>query len=102
MASPDPTPLSSASAGSSSRQFAGWRPDCARALHARAPLWKSGNATDALARYRGAGCRRIHASVITPRMPSDPSASRSGFGPAPEEGYRRDLHVLAGVIMLMD
>ena len=40
---------------------------------------------------------RIHASVITPSAPSEPSTSRSGFGPAPEPGSRRDSLVPVGV-----
>ena len=38
----------------------------------------------------GRSCRRIHASVMTPSVPSEPRNSRSGDGPAPEPGSRRD------------
>ena len=38
----------------------------------------------------GAGGTRIHASVITPSVPSEPSSRRSGDGPAPEPGRRHD------------
>ena len=36
-----------------------------------------------------ARCTRIQASVMTPRVPSEPSNRRSGLGPAPEPGRRR-------------
>ena len=42
------------------------------------------------ARCSGRGCTRTHASVITPSVPSEPSSIRSGEGPAPEPGRRRD------------
>src|SRR3954453_5729253 len=41
-------------------------------------------------------CTRIHASVTTPSVPSEPSASRSGLGPAPDPGRRRDSTTPAG------
>ena len=54
------------------------------------------------ARNRGFGCTRTHASVITPKMPSEPSNSRSGDGPAPLPGNRRDSHAPAGVMARTD
>ena len=50
------------------------------------------------ARCDGRGCTRTHASVIDPERPSLPSSSRSGDGPAPLPGRRRDAHVPVGVI----
>ena len=38
------------------------------------------------ARNAGLGWTRIHASVMTPRIPSEPITRRSGLGPAPEPG----------------
>ena len=35
-------------------------------------------------------CSRIHASVMIPSAPSEPIIIRSGLGPAPEPGRRRD------------
>ena len=49
---------------------------------------KSAKSTEAPARNRGRGCTRIHASVITPSVPSEPQNSRSADGPAPEAGSR--------------
>ena len=45
--------------------------------------------------HRGRSRTRTQASVITPRMPSDPSSRRSGLGPAPDPGSRR-LSQIAG------
>ena len=59
------------------------------ALTARAAAKKSTNRTAPPARKRGRSWSRIHASVITPRMPSEPMNRRSGLGPAPEPGRRR-------------
>jgi hypothetical protein len=43
-------------------------------------------------RRSGRGRTRTHASVITASVPSEPSSMRSGDGPAPEPGSRRDSH----------
>jgi hypothetical protein len=51
---------------------------------------------------RGASCTRIHACVITPRMPSEPIRSRSGLGPAPDPGSRRLSHGPRGVSARID
>ena len=51
----------------------------------------------AVPRNRGRAWIRIHASVMIPRMPSDPMTSRFGSGPAPEPGSRRASHQPAGV-----
>ena len=49
----------------------------------------------------GRSWMRIHASVMTPRLPSDPRKRRSGDGPAPDPGRRRDSTVPVGVITRM-
>ena len=59
------------------------RPDCASSRDACTASAKSAKSTEAPARNRGRGCTRIHASVITPSVPSEPQNSRSGDGPAP-------------------
>ena len=51
---------------------------------------------------RGRSCTRTQASVITPRMPSEPISIRSGLGPAPDPGSRRLSHSPAGVIARTD
>jgi hypothetical protein len=80
------------------RQLAGRRPACTTARTASAPTRNDAKRTVAPARCEGRGCTRTQASVITPRIPSDPSSIRSGEGPAPEPGRRRDAHVPVGVI----
>jgi hypothetical protein len=45
----------------------------------------------------GLGTTRIHASVITPSAPSEPSTSASGEGPAPLDGKSFDCHTPRGV-----
>ena len=75
----------------------GYRPDCDSARTAAAPAAKSGNRTPAEARNRGRGRTRTQASVITPRIPSEPISIRSGETPAPEPGSRRDSHTPLGV-----
>ena len=65
-------------------------PSWTSARTAPAPRSKLANVTTAPARSAGGGCTLSHASVITPRVPSLPSSSRSGLGPAPEAGRRRD------------
>ena len=39
---------------------------------------------------------------MTPSDPSEPTSIRSGLGPAPEPGSRRDSHSPAGVIARAD
>ena len=46
---------------------------------------------------RGRSRTRTQASVITPRMPSEPISIRSGLGPAPEPGRRRLSQTPRGV-----
>ena len=99
---PEETPVSAASPSSSRRQFDGCRPDWASASAAPAPASKVSNSTPAEARKPGRSCTRTHASVITPRMPSEPISIRSGLGPAPEPGSRRLAHSPAGVIARTD
>jgi hypothetical protein len=40
--------------------------------------------------------------VITPSAPSEPTKKRSGLGPAPEPGRRRDSIVPVGVTTRID
>ena len=58
--------------------------------------------TPAVARKVGRRWMRIHASLMIPRMPSLPITMRSGDGPAPEPGSRRDSHHPWGVSMRTD
>ena len=58
--------------------------------------------TPAEARQRGRSCSRIHASVMMPRLPSEPRKRRSGDGPAPEPGRRRDSLIPDGVTTRID
>ncbi len=53
---------------------------------------KSANVTVAERRRSGRGWTRTQASVMTASVPSEPSSMRSGEGPAPEAGSRRDSH----------
>ena len=89
--------MSRASSGSIRRQLDGYSPDCDSARTASAPAAKSANRTPAEARWVGRGRTRTHASVITPRVPSEPISIRSGEIPAPEPGSRRDSQTPAGV-----
>jgi hypothetical protein len=77
-AEPSPAPVPKASCASMSRQFEGLSPDCASARTASAPFRKSEKRTDAEALNVGTSCTRIHASVMTPSMPSEPMNIRSG------------------------
>ena len=61
----------------------------ASARVAAAPVAKESNNTAADSLWSGASCTRTQASVITPRIPSEPISMRSGLGPAPEPGRRR-------------
>ncbi len=67
-------------------------PACTISRIASRPAAKSGNATVAARRRSGRGCTRTQASVMTASVPSEPSSMRSGEGPAPEPGSRRDCH----------
>ena len=87
----------SASRGSSNRQFDGWRPDCEITRAASAPAAKLSKRTGREALKRGRGRTRTQASVITPRMPSEPRIMRSGLGPAPEPGSLRLSQTPVGV-----
>src|SRR5680860_556558 len=86
---PSPAPVSPASVASIRRQFAGCRPDWETARAASTPASNVEKRAVADERNVGRSWRRIHASVITPRMPSEPQNMRSGDGPAPEPGRRR-------------
>jgi hypothetical protein len=87
---------------SSSRQFAGYRPawEIARTASIAGPM--SANVTVAEALNPGRSCSRIHASVTTPSVPSEPRNIRSGEGPAPEPGSRHDSLIPAGVTTRID
>ena len=91
-----------ASTGSNRRQLAGQSLVCTIRRAASAPAAKVGKTTPADARKTGLTWIRIHASVIMPKMPSLPMAIRSGLGPAPLPGRRRDSHTPAGVIIRTD
>ena len=84
------------------RQFAGMRPDCDRARTAATPSPHDPKWTEAPPRQRGRTWTRTHASVTMPSAPSDPSRRRSGDGPAPEPGSRRDSLIPAGVTARID
>ncbi len=64
---------------------------------ASAPSKKLLKRTEAEARNVGFLRRRTQASVMMPKMPSEPMNRRSGLGPAPEPGRRRVSSVPAGV-----
>ena len=85
-----------ASPASSRRQLVGCSPDCESARTHSAPATKSAKRTPAEARCAGRGCTRTHASVITPSVPSEPTSMRSGLGPAPEPGSRREAQTPGG------
>ena len=86
-----------ASPGSSRRQFAGSSPDWLKLRTAATAAAKSAKRTLAFARRVGRSCRRIHASVMMPSVPSEPVKKRSGDGPAPEPGRRRVAMTPVGV-----
>ena len=81
----------SASAGSRIRRLAGQSLACTTCLTASVPAAHESNTTPAVARNLGRAWMRIHASVMMPRIPSLPITIRSGLGPAPLPGRRRDL-----------
>src|SRR6516164_5006009 len=66
------------------RQFEGYRPACEIARTARAAEKKSLKRNAPPSRNFGRSCKRIHAWVMTPRIPSEPIIMRSGLGPAPK------------------
>ena len=101
---PSPANVSAASRASIRRQFAGCRPGLRRARAPPRRRRRSRAKRTARRRAVRAACgrTRTHASVITPSVPSEPSSSRSGLGPAPEPGSRRDSHAPAGVIARTD
>ena len=84
------------------RQLAGQSFACTIWRTASVPISHDGNTMPAVARKVGRRWIRIHASLITPRMPSLPITSRSGLGPAPEPGSRRLSHHPLGVSMRTD
>ena len=95
---PDSAPRPGRAAGS-------W-PGTARTARSPAPprraARRSPKLTDADALCSGRCWSRIHASVITPSVPSEPRNSRSGDGPAPEPGSRHDSLIPAGVTTRSD
>ena len=79
---PCEAPVSAASPGSSRRQLRRVQAALRRArAPPRRPRAKSGKRHAGRRRGSGRSCSRIHASVITPRMPSEPISIRSGLGP---------------------
>ena len=70
--------------------------------HGVVPGGPVANVMPAVARNTGRRCTRIHAEVMMPRMPSLPIIIRSGDGPAPEPGSRRDSHQPCGVSIRTD
>ena len=94
--------MSAASVGSSSRQVAGRSPAWSSRRTAVAPVAKSGAASVAAHRCTGRGWARSQAEVMTPSVPSLPSSTRSGLGPAPEAGSRRDSQTPVGVTARTD
>ncbi len=99
---PEATPDRAASPGSSRRQLAGCSPDCAMARTASTASGNRSNTTEAEALWEGRSWSRIHASVMTPRVPSEPRNNRSGEGPAPEPGTRSDWPTPEGVTTRRD
>ena len=85
-----------------SRQLDGCSSAWAMARTASAPAANVANRTLVDARCAGRGRTRTHASVTHPRIPSEPTSSRSGLTPAPDAGSRRDDHTPAGVIARAD
>ena len=97
-----PAPVVSASVGSSRRQLVGKSADCESSRTASAPASNEANETPQLSLCSGRSCTRTQASVITPRIPSEPSIIRSGEGPAPEPGSRRLIQSPLGVTARTD
>ena len=97
-----PAPVSLISSASSSRQLDGMSPDCASARTASEPCSNDANRTAADAFHSGRACTRTQASVITPRMPSEPISIRSGLGPAPDPGSLRLSQGPRGVMARTD
>ena len=93
---------SSADSGSRMRRLAGHSLAWAICRTASLPSAQESKVMPAVARNTGRACTRIQASVITPRMPSEPITMRSGLGPAPDPGKRRDSHQPCGVHMRTD
>ena len=91
-----------ASTGSNRRQLAGQSLVWTMRRAASAPAAKVGKVTPADARNTGRAWMRIQASVMMPRMPSLPIAIRSGLGPAPLPGRRRDSQRPDGVTIRTD
>ena len=88
-----------ASSSSIRRQFDGSQPRLRERAHRLGAAQRSRRSARRARRgARGRGCTRTHARVMTPSVPSEPSSIRSGLGPAPEPGSRRDSQTPAGVI----
>ena len=96
--SPSPPVVSSPRRGRAAGSSTGTGRPARSPAPPRRPRRTTAKRTLAEARWVGLACTRIHASVITPSVPSEPSSMRSGDGPAPEPGRRRDSHTPAGVI----
>ena len=81
-------PRAARSAGSWTAAGRPARSRARRRARRRSPAARRGRSSAASSR----GSTRTHASVMTASVPSDPSSSRSGDGPAPDAGSRRDSH----------
>ena len=97
---PSPAPFTANSTPSTIRTLAGNRPAWAMARTAPAAWTKSGKRKPAVALNLTRPWTLTQASVMTPSDPSDPMSSRSGLGPAPDPGSRRDSILPAGVTMV--
>ena len=97
---PSPAPFTASSTPSTIRTLAGNKPACAIARTAPAAARKSGKRNPAVALKDTRPWTLTQASVTTPSEPSEPMTSRSGLGPAPDPGSRRDSILPAGVTMV--
>ena len=103
----EPSPATSSARPRARRSGGSW-PGCSpacddRADRARARSAKSAKPTRALQRAPRRGWTRTHASVMTPRVPSEPSSSRSGRRAGARRRQAARLpDVAAGVIARTD
>ena len=84
------------------RRLAGHNLACTIIRTASQPAGHESNVIPAVDRNVGRFWIRIHASVTTPRIPSEPMTIRSGLGPAPLPGRRRLSHHPCGVSIRTD
>jgi len=88
--------------GSESRTMSGCGPSCAIRRNAARPASHDGAIQPSNLRTAGVRRTRTVTSVTTPSVPSEPMKRRSGLGPAPEPGSRRDAIVPVGVTTRSD